>query len=143
MADYLNIPIPLKEIINQKDLPRVDLKKSIHNMIHLITMTSYNEVKHDPSFGTDISNYDFENIYNPYYLKNELEKSILNSVRNNEKRLINVNISLQIDQMEFTSKIRNRRIKTQIKMVIEGVIDKTNEPFRHTEAFFIGPLSYY
>jgi len=143
MADYLNIPLPLKEIINQKDLPRVDLKRSIHNMVHLITMTSYNEVKHDPSFGTDISNYDFENIYNPYYLKNELEKSILNSVRNNEKRLINVNISLQIDQMEFTSKIRNRRIKTQIKMVIDGVIDKTNEPFRHTESFFIGPLSYY
>ena len=143
MADYLNIPLPLKEIINQKDLPRVDLKRSIHNMVHLITMTSYNEVKHDPSFGTDISNYDFENIYNPYYLKNELEKSILNSVRNNEKRLINVNINLQIDQMEFTSKIRNRRIKTQIKLVIEGVIDKTNEPFRHTEAFFIGPLSYY
>ena len=143
MADYLNIPLPLKEIINQKDLPRVDLKRSIHNIIHLITMTSYNEVKHDPSFGTDISNYDFENIYNPYYLKNELEKSILNSVRNNEKRLINVNINLQIDQMEFTSKIRNRRIKTQIKLVIEGVIDKTNEPFRHTEAFFIGPLSYY
>ena len=143
MADYLNIPLPLKEVINQKDLPRVDLKRSIHNIIHLITMTSYNEVKHDPSFGTDISNYDFENIYNPYYLKNELEKSILNSVRNNEKRLINVNINLQIDQMEFTSKIRNRRIKTQIKLVIEGVIDKTNEPFRHTEAFFIGPLSYY
>ena len=143
MADYLNIPLSLKEVINQKDLPRVDLKRSIHNIIHLITMTSYNEVKHDPSFGTDISNYDFENIYNPYYLKNELEKSILNSVRNNEKRLINVNINLQIDQMEFTSKIRNRRIKTQIKLVIEGVIDKTNEPFRHTEAFFIGPLSYY
>jgi hypothetical protein len=142
MPDYLDIPVSMKEIINQKDLPRVDLMRSVHNMIHLITMTSYNEVKHDPSFGTELSNYDFENIYNTHYLKDELEKSILNSLRNNEKRLVNVNITLQIDQVEFTSKIRYRRVKTQIKMVIEGVIDKTNEPFRHTETFFIGPLSY-
>lgn len=143
MPDYLNIPLSLKEIIHQKDLSRVDLIRSIHNMIHLITITSYNEVRHDPSFGTEISNYDFENIYNTHYLKDELERSILNSVRNNEKRLIDVSISLQIDQVEFSSRIRNRRIKTQIKMVVNGVVDKTNEPFRHTEAFFIGPLSYY
>ncbi|NLO02366.1 MAG: hypothetical protein GX126_08645 [Bacteroidales bacterium] len=142
MPDYLDIPLSMKEIINQKDLSRVDLMRSVHNMIHLITMTSYNEVKHDPSFGTEISNYDFENIYNTHYLKDELERSILNSVRNNEKRLVNVNIFLQIDQVEFTNKVKYRRVKTQIKMVIEGVIDKTNEPFRHTETFFIGPLSY-
>ena len=142
MPDYLDIPLSMKEIINQKDLSRVDLMRSVHNMIHLITMTSYNEVKHDPSFGTEISNYDFENIYNTHYLKDELERSILNSVRNNEKRLVNVNIFLQIDQVEFTNKVKYRRVKTQIKMVIEGVIDKTNEPFKHTETFFIGPLSY-
>ena len=142
MPDYLDIPLSMKEIINQKDLSRVDLMRSVHNMIHLITMTSYNEVKHDPSFGTEISNYDFENIYNTHYLKDELERSILNSVRNNEKRLVNVNIFLQIDQVEFTNKVKYRRVKTQIKMVIEGVIDKTNKPFKHTETFFIGPLSY-
>ena len=110
MPDYLDIPLSLNEIIHQKDLPRVDLIRSIHNMIHLITITSYNEVKHDPSFGTEISNYDFENIYNTHYLKDELERSVLNSVRNNEKRLIDVNVSLQIDQVEFSSRIRNRRI---------------------------------
>ena len=143
MADYLNIPLRLKEIMNKKDLPKVDLMRSIHNMIHLIIITSYNEVKHDPSFGTEISNYDFENIYNTHYLKSELEKSLLDSIRNNEKRLNDVKISLQIDQVEFTGKVRKRRVKTQIRMVITGVVDKTNEQFRHSEAFFIGPLSYY
>lgn len=142
MPDYLDIPIPINEIINQKDLKRVDLKSSIHNMIHLITVTSYNEVKHDPSFGTEISNYDFENIYNTHSLKDELKKSILYSIRNNEKRLINLTIDLQIDQVEIGTKIYNKRIKTQIKMIIEGVIDKTNELLQHQETFFIGPLSY-
>lgn len=142
MPEYLNIPLDMKRIVNQKDLQRIDVKRSIHNMIHLITVTSYNEVKHDPHFGTEISNYDFENIYNTHFLRDELKKSILNSIRNNESRLINVNIDLQIDQVEINTRINNKRIKTQIKMVIDGIIDKTNEPFQHMETFFIGPLSY-
>ena len=142
MPEYLNIPLDMKRIVNQKDLQRVDVKRSIHNMIHLITVTSYNEVKHDPFFGTEISNYDFENIYNPHSLRDELKKSILNSIRNNESRLINVSIDLQIDQVEINTRINNKRIKTQIKMVIDGIIDKTNESFQHIETFFIGPLSY-
>ena len=111
-------------------------------MIHLITVTSYNEVKHDPAFGTDISNYDFENIYNTHTLKDELQKSVLHSIRENEKRLVNVAINLQIEQVEFSTRIQNRRIKTRIKMIINGMIDKTNESLQHEEIFFIGPLSY-
>ena len=111
-------------------------------MIHLITITSYNEVKHNPAFGTEISDYDFENIYNTHTLKDELQKSILNSIRENEKRLVNVNINLQIEQVDFNTKIQNRRIKTRIQMIVNGLIDKTNEPLQHEETFFIGPLSY-
>ena len=110
-------------------------------MLHLITVTSYNEVKHDPFFGTEISNYDFENIYNTHTLKNELRKSILNSIRNNESRLTNVSIDLNIDQVEINTRSQNR-IKTQITMIIDGVIEKTNESFSHREMFYIGPLSY-
>jgi len=142
MADYLDIPILLNEIMNQKDLKRIDLKSSIHNMIHLITVTSYSEVKHNPTFGTEISNYDFENIYNTHSLKDELKKSILDSIRNNEKRLTNLTIDLQIDQVEIRTKVYNKRIKTQIRLIIEGVIDKTNELLKHQETLFIGPLSY-
>jgi hypothetical protein len=118
------------------------MKRSIHNMIHLITVTSYNEVKHDPFFGTEIWKYDFENIYNAHLLKDELKRSIFNSIRNNEKRLININIELQIEQVEISKKIQNRRVKTQVSLMIGGIISKTNEPFEHREAFFIGPLSY-
>ncbi|RIH65319.1 hypothetical protein D1164_09310 [Mariniphaga sediminis] len=142
VPDYLDIPVAISKIISQKEVRRIDLKKSIHNMIHLITATSYREVRHDPFFGTEISDYDFENIYNTHYLKDELKKSILDSIRNNEKRLINVSIELQIEQVEISTKVHNKRIKTQIKMIINGVIDKTNEPFQHFETFFIGPLSY-
>jgi len=142
MTDYLGIPVPVEKIMEQKDVRRIDLKESIHNIIHLITITSYNEVRHDPFFGTEISEYDFENIYNTHSLRDQLKKSILNSIRNNEKRLTNVNIDLQIDQVEISTRIQNKRIKTQINMIVNGVIDKTNESFQHQETFFIGPLSY-
>jgi phage baseplate assembly protein W len=142
MAEYIDIPFSFDVIISQKDAKRVDLKKSIHNMIHLITVTSYNEVKHDPYFGTEISEYDFENIYNTHVLKDELKNSVLQSIRNNEKRLVNVNVELQIDQVETAAMVRSRRIKTQIKLKVQGVIDKTNEPLIHVETFFIGPFSY-
>ncbi len=142
MPEFLDIPFPFNEIINQKDVRRINLEKSIHNMIHLITVTSFYEVKHDPFFGTDISEYDFENIYNMHVLKDELKKSVLQSLRNNEKRLVHVIIELQIEQVELAVTIHNRRVKTQIKMQVRGVIDKTNEPLMHTETFYLGPLSY-
>lgn len=142
MESNLNIPVGLKEIIARKDAQRVDVKTSIHNMIHLITVTSYNEVKHDSSFGTEIWKYDFENIYNTHFLKEELKKSVLISIKKNENRLTDVGIDLQLEQVEINSKVLNRRIKTQIKLTVTGVIDKTNEAFQHHETFFIGPLSY-
>ncbi len=128
--------------MNQKMVRRVDLKNSIHNMIHLITISSYNEVKHDPLFGTEISEYDFENIYNTHILKDELRKSVLNSIQRSEPRLKNVTVDLQIEQVETGQRTDHKRVKTQINMEINGVIDKTNEPLQHLEVFFIGPLSF-
>ncbi|MBN1820502.1 MAG: GPW/gp25 family protein [Prolixibacteraceae bacterium] len=142
MEEYLDIPLQLKEIKDQKDARRIDMKKSIHNIIHLVTVTAYNEVRHAPDFGTEIWKYDFENIYNTHLLKDELKKSIHKSIRNNEKRLSNISINLQIEQVELSKIVKNRRVKTQINMIINGTINKTNEPFEHHETFFIGPLSY-
>lgn len=142
MAEYLDIPFSSSAIMQQKDVKRIDLKQSIHNMIHLITVTSYNEVRHDPLFGTEISKYDFENIYNTNVLNEKLRKSVLQSINNSEKRLINVDVELKIDQVELSARFRDKRVKTQIQMSIRGVIDKTNEPFLHNELFYIGPFSY-
>ncbi len=141
-SNYLNIPFNFKDIKLKGSVDRIDVTRSIHNMIHLITTTEYYEVRHDPSFGCDIWQYDFENIYNPHSFKEELKKSIRNSIRNNEKRLVNVIVDLQIEQVEITTKVRNKRIKTRIRLVVKGLIDQTNEPLIHNEMFFIGPLSY-
>lgn len=141
-SSYLNIPFNFREIKHKEQVDRIDLKRSIHNMIHLITTTEYSEVRHDPGFGCDIWQYDFENIYNPHAFKEELRKSIKDSIGNNEKRLVNVNVDLQIEQVEISTRIMNKRIKTRIRLTVTGLIEKTNEPLEHREMFFIGPLSY-
>jgi len=139
---YLRIPLDLDQIMLKGHIQRIDDKQSIHEMIHLITTTSFGEVKHEPTFGCDIWKYDFENIYNPHWFKEELRQSILTSLHNNEKRLEQVNVDLAIEQVEIPTMINNRRVKTRINLVVEAIIAKTNERFMHQETFFIGPLSY-
>lgn len=139
---FLNIPLKLGDIKQKADVSRVSVSDSIHNMIHLITTSSYGEFRADSSFGCDIWSHDFENVYNPYTFREELKKSIQNSIKNNELRLININVDLTVEQVEITNKINNRRIKTRILLTVKATIAKTNEPFLHKEMFFIGPLSY-
>ncbi|MGQ1786408.1 MULTISPECIES: GPW/gp25 family protein [unclassified Saccharicrinis] len=142
MPEYLDIPLALGAIKQQQEIPRIDIKKSIHNMIHLIITSAYEEVKHDHNFGTEIWDYDFENTLNYYFLKDDLRISICDSITDNEKRLANVNVKLQIDQVESGGKVQNIRIKTRLIIEISGIIQKTNEILEHRETFYIGPLSY-
>ena len=142
MNDNLKLPLHPAEIILKKDFDRTDIAGSIKNMIHLILITSPGDLKFDPGFGTEIWKYDFDNIYNTHFLKEELKKSVTGTIMFYEKRLTNVKVDLHIEQVEINTRIRNRRVKTQIRMNISGVVEKTNESFFHKESFFIGPLSY-
>jgi phage baseplate assembly protein W len=141
-STYLNLPVDFGSIIRKAELRRINVNQSIHNMLHLILTTSHEEVRFDPSFGCEIWLHDFETIYNPQAFKENIKKSLLLSIRNNEKRLTNVSIDFKIEQMEVISKIKNKRFKTRIVILINGLIEETNEPFVHRETFFIGPLSF-
>jgi phage baseplate assembly protein W len=141
-ADFLNIPVSFKEITQKGEVPRISVHNSIHNNIHLIVTTSYGEMRHNPFFGCDIWQFDFENIYNLPSFKEDLKRSLRNSITRNEKRLADVSIDLQIEQVETSTKVNNRRIKIRVLLVVRGIIEKTNELFTHQDKFYIGPLSY-
>ena len=141
-SSFLNIPVNFKEIKQKDEVQRVSVINSLHSLIHLIVTTEYGEMRHNPSFGCDIWKFDFENIYNLSSFKEELKKSLRNSIQNNEKRLVNPNVDLQIEQVEVPTKVGNKRIKIRILFSVTGVIEKTNEVFIHQDKFYIGPLSY-
>ena len=138
---YIDIPINFKVVTQKQEIPKISIKQSIHNMIHLISTTSFGELKHDRDFGCEIWMHDFNNIYNTHSFKEDLRKSIVRSIEKNEKRIKNIKIDLNIEQTEI--KIKGRRAKVRVNLIVTGTIEKTNEQLTHHEKFFIGPLSYY
>jgi phage baseplate assembly protein W len=138
---FYSLPLNLGDITRKKELPRVSLKESISAWIHMLLVTHYGEFKDDESFGCQIWEHDFENISNSQKFKEEVQKSILQSISIHEPRLTNIRLEIQIEQVEVF--VKNRRIKIRIGIRITATIKKTNESFMHIESFFIGPLSYF
>jgi phage baseplate assembly protein W len=138
---YYTLPLNLGDITRKKELPRVSLKESISAWIHMLLVTHYGEFKDDETFGCQIWEHDFENISNSQKFKEEIQKSILQSITIHEPRLSNIRLEIQIEQVEVL--LQNRRIKIRIGMKISATVKKTNESFLHIESFFIGPLSYF
>jgi hypothetical protein len=138
---YYNMPLSLGDVMRKKELGRVSLRESISAWLHLLLVSHFGEYKEDETFGCQIWEHDFENITNSQKFREDLQKAILKSVSHHEPRLADVRMDLQIEQAEVL--VGNRRIKIRIGMKIFGRIRKTNEPFMHSESFFIGPLSYF
>jgi len=60
-----------------------------------------------------------------------------------EKRLHNIEISVNIMQAELTQLINSKRVKKRIELKIKAYLIHTNEPINYYEFFYLGPLSYY
>ena len=139
--DFLQIPLQTGLITRQKQLKRCSLNDSVADMIRLITTTHFGENKQDDSFGNELWEHDFETVVNIQIFKETMSESLKKAIVQHEKRLNNVKVSIGFEQVMTT--VYNRRIRQRIQITVEGTLRKTNEPFSHSEVFFIGPLSYY
>lgn len=139
--DYLQIPLQPGLVIQRKQLKRCSINDSVSAMVRLITTTHFGENKQDDSFGNELWEHDFETVVNVQDFKESMAETLKAAIIQHEKRLDSVKVSIGFDQV--LTKIDNRRIRQRIQIIIEGNLRKTNEPFSHSEVFFIGPLSYY
>ena len=140
MSDYYNLPLRPLDLIEKKEHPKCTLKESVEHMIKLIITSQFGECKHDNSVGCEIWEHDFENIVNTQLYKDQLKKSIQQTLKKHEPRLSDVRIDIQFEQIESVA--GNRRIKSRFSLNIRGSLTMTNETFTFTEQFFVGPLSY-
>jgi phage baseplate assembly protein W len=140
-AEYYSFPLKPAELIQKKEHSRISLKDSVSHMIHLITITHFGEFKPDESLGCEIWDFDFDNITNYQLFKEQVKKSLIQTIEKYEPRLSQIRIDIQIQQVEI--RVQNRRTKSQITLKVDGILAKTNEPYSYSENFFIGPLSYY
>ena len=139
--DYYRFPFQADRLMHKEEHARCSLPGSVAGLIHLIAVTSFGEYRHDSSFGCEIWEHDFENIGNSQIYKERLRHSIQYSIEQHETRITNVKVSIQIDQMDYREV--SHRIKSRIRLRVEAVLTRTNEPFAYDDQFFIGPLSYY
>ena len=141
LAPYYKLPLRFGEAIHQKELAKSSLYDSVTGMIHLIAITYFGECKHDDTFGCEIWEHDFENISNNQQFREKLIRSIRATIEKHEKRLTNIQVDIQLEQIDIM--VTMRRIKSRISLRVKGTLVATNEPFSHFDQFFIGPLSYY
>ncbi|MEI7895827.1 MAG: GPW/gp25 family protein [bacterium] len=141
MAEYIYFPLKPADLIQKKEHPRISLKDSVSQMIHMITITHFGEYKPDETLGCEIWDFDFDNITNYQQFKEQVKKSLIQTIEKQEPRLSQVSVDIQIQQVE--TRIQNRRTKSQITLKVNGILTKTKESYSYTENFFIGPLSYY
>jgi len=139
--DFLKIPLEVSLVTTQKQLKRSSMSESVAGLIHLVTITQFGENKEDESFGNKLWENDFENITDVQAFKEQMTRSLEATITLHEKRLAHVKVSVAVEQVLTT--VTNRRVKQRIQITVEGALRKTNEPFKHREVFFMGPLSYY
>lgn len=140
IAQYYKLPLNLGRLVAQKEIDKCTLSESVTDMIHLIAITYFGECKHDESFGCEIWEHDFENISNTQQYREKLIRSIRQTIERQEKRLMNIQVDIKLEQIDFS--MVQRRIKSRITLKVSGTLVATNESFFHTDQFFVGPLSY-
>ncbi len=134
------MPLKLGSLTEKKDLPTCSLENSIAQNIHLILTTSFGEFKQDDSFGCSIWEYDFENTTRNNHWKDQIAKSIKESVEKHEKRLTNVHVKAEVGQEEIRNK-DGSRVNKKIEIKLTGNLNLTNQHFEFFEKIFVSPFS--
>jgi phage baseplate assembly protein W len=102
------------------------------------------ESRYDPDFGCSIWDYDFENIANVNAWKDQVTKSIQDSLCTHEKRIDKIKVGVDIRPEEvFDSQLgKVARIRKRLDVKVEGRIVKTNEQMKpFIEPIYISPIS--
>jgi phage baseplate assembly protein W len=140
ITDYYKLPFKPGRLMSRSEHPKCSLPESVAALIHLIVLTNFGDYSHDPTFGCEIWEHDFENISNSQIYREKLRSSIQETIEKHEPRLSNVKVTVQIDQIDY--RVTQRRIKSRIRLRIDATLAMTNEAFSYSDQFFIGPLSY-
>jgi phage baseplate assembly protein W len=139
---YYKLPLQAEAIMRRQEHPKCGLRHSVAQQLHLLITTSFGELPADESFGCNIWEHDFDNLTSSSKMKELIRQSLLLAIEAHEKRLINIQVEVQVRQEEMLSMAKSRQVKKRMDIAVSGVLHLTNEPFHYKDSFFIGPLSY-
>jgi len=126
----------------RQELVKCSLQESVEQHLHLLFTTSFGEFLADSNFGCGIWDNDFDNVTSDHKLKETIRLSLLNAIKDHEKRLRQVRVEITLQQKEIVTARTNATIKKRIDINVSAVFNSTNEKFNFLDIFFVGPLSY-
>lgn len=138
---YYKLPLNFSRILQKQDLPDCSLEESVKQHIHLLITTVLGENKDDPQYGCQLWDADFDIRATNNEVKEQVERSVRNSITRYEKRLSQIRISAVVSQEEISG-ISAKKIKKKIRVTVNGVLLRNNTPFSYSSFFFVSPLSY-
>lgn len=143
MNSLYTIPFKCADIIEKKRQGTCALKDSIRQHIHLIFRTHFKEYRYNPEYGSVVWEKDFETIRSVHKWKNELSDAFYTPLVNFEKRLSNIQLATNLDELKIVDQSTQKviEVRRRITVSVEGIITTTNESFYHTESIFFSPLS--
>lgn len=136
---YLSLPLDFGSVMRREEHPRISLRQSVIQHLHLLLTTAFGEFPGDEDFGCSIWDYDFDNITSTHKLKEIIRQSLLKSIQEKETRLSHIRVELMIIQEEQPGL---HSIKKRVSVTVTGILNQTNDPFSFKDSFFVGPLSY-
>jgi phage baseplate assembly protein W len=143
--EYYKLPLKFGDIMKKKELPMCkDIGESISQNIHLMITSKFGEYRFDPTFGSNIWDSDFENIFANDDWSDRVSNSLKEIIVLHEPRLKNIEVTAEINQEEIADNSANPqyRIKQKVVVRIEGTLTNTNERFSTTQKLYISPLSF-
>ena len=139
---YYKIPFQVSTLLEGNELATCDLRDSISKNLELIIMTRFGEHRHDPGFGCEIWDLDFELIVSENKWEEKLRQSLLKSITTHEHRLSDIQLAVQIAEIEKFHLFKQYvEIKKRVDIQLSGTIHKTGEAFAFRNSLFLSPLS--
>ena len=125
-----------------RDLPTASLGTSIAQNIFLIVSARYQEHRFDPEFGCEIWEKDFETITNQAVWQEQVNRSIVHSLRRYERRLDGIEVDVRITEQPYHNPTTGvHSIKKKIMVTVKGIIKATGEPFSFSPQLYLSPIS--
>src|SRR4051812_48845157 len=98
--DYYKYPLQLSELFNNKELQKCSLGESISQNLQLIIVSQQGDHRHNPSFGCEIWDLDFDLIMSIRKWEEKLRRSLLTAIAENEGRIEKTEVEVKVSEVE-------------------------------------------
>ncbi|RZJ88914.1 MAG: hypothetical protein EOO20_12325 [Chryseobacterium sp.] len=143
MSDHFySKPLKLDSLLKGLDFDHSEIGKSISDHIQLIIFTRYGENRHNPEFGCEIWDLDFELIISELLWEEKFRKSLLRSISEYETRIDHIDIAVKITEVENIFPLRKiTEIKKKVDITIRALLKTTGEKYYFNTSLYLSPLT--